>query len=152
MKQLKFRAFQEGRGWASAVTILGDGEVTVIWRDPMYKSAVFPTGMPIDFPNAQNDGWIVEQFTGCVDCGGTDIYEGDILRLNDLNQLPPTMRRETGDKTIGYVVFDSAMFCFGIKLKDVNELQARSLGMMPASVVEVIGNIHEHSELLEVVS
>lgn len=149
MKHLKFRAWKEGQGWSSAVTILGDGEVSVIWRDPMYQSALFPLGMPVDFPNAQNDGWVVEQFSGCVDSKGVDIYEGDILRVSDMNQLPASMLSEIGDRNVGYVIFDTAMFCFGIELKEKNELQARNLGMIAPSSMVVIGNIHENRELLE---
>ena len=148
MKQLKFRAFQEGRGWASAVTVLGDGEVSVVWRDPMYRSEHFPLGMPVDICNAQKDGWVIEQFTSCVDCNGTEIYEGDILRLSDMSQLPASMLSEIDGRNVGYVVFDTAMFCFGIELKGKNELQARNLGMIAPLSVVVIGNIHENRDLI----
>ena len=84
-----------------------------------------------DFLN--NTQYIVEQFSGLTDVHGKDIYEGDIVHYeNDYEGTD-----DTGD-----VRFFQGRFCVwtrGFK-NDVGE------AMRPV----VIGNIHEHPELLAV--
>lgn len=69
----------------------------------------------------------VEQFTGLTDKNGKDIYEGDVLKTDTVNQ---------------YVVYreDMALFCMRI-----NKLSGTT--SIP-SACEVIGNIHENPELI----
>lgn len=84
-----------------------------------------------DFLN--NNQYVVEQFSGLTDVRGKDIYEGDIVHYeNDYE----------GTDDIGNVRFVKGRFCVwtrGVKT-DVGE----------ATRPEVIGNIHEHPELLAV--
>ena len=71
------------------------------------------------------------QFTGLTDANGNDIYEGDLVRLDDDSEDP-----------IYKVIFDEAKFeifgggvCYDLGEEFMN--------------CEVIGNVHENPELLE---
>lgn len=88
------------------------------------------------------------QYTGLKDRNGTEIYEGDILRIID----------DTDDGYLGVVQWfgDDSYPAFDIRNKDIpnnyyydsNVLSAISNGDF--ETIEVVGNIYENPELLEV--
>ncbi|MCT3589338.1 hypothetical protein EFS21_01725 [Levilactobacillus brevis] len=87
--------------------------------------------------NGKNETWDIEndhvellQFTGLKDANGTEIYEGDLVRLADDLENPYK------------VIFDEAKFEFfgGRFCYDFSE------AFMD---YEVIGNVHENPELVE---
>lgn len=79
----------------------------------------------------RGDNWIVMQFTGLTDKSGNDIYEGDIYHQ--------------GDTTIKYVV---EWIDTGLKGRQVSNKSYAGIEHF-RNKIEVIGNIHEHPDLLK---
>lgn len=87
---------------------------------------------------ASENQLILMQYTGLKDRNGTEIYEGDIVRIN----IPVDENNPLITNGIFQVIFDKGMFCIFIPE-----------GNYPLSDYlhqdcEVIGNIYEHPELL----
>ncbi|MCG0628373.1 hypothetical protein IMAU80174_03023 [Lactiplantibacillus plantarum] len=81
----------------------------------------------------------IEQFTGLKDVNGKEIYEGDIVHGYD--QEP-----DRDDGYIGSSVTDIVNFKYGAFW--IGDSWYRVMVMTPP-IVEVIGNVHANSELLE---
>lgn len=77
--------------------------------------------------NNKNPSYVIEQFTGLLDCNGVKIFEGDIT--------------EDEEHYLSVIYFDSddAMFC----ATDVGGIADL------CTPFKVIGNIHQNSELLK---
>lgn len=79
---------------------------------------------------ADEERYIVEQYTGLKDKNGKEIYEGDIVSVRNKNRK--------NEYDIGVVEFGKAAFRCPFLL-----------GKYHSGQVEVIGNVHENYDLLE---
>ena len=75
------------------------------------------------------DGFILEQYTGLRDKNGKEIYEGDLVRMYDAIFIT-----KWRDQDFSYIFSRPEVFYW--------------LNIGRSSDCEVIGNIHENSELL----
>lgn len=80
-----------------------------------------------------DDRWLFMQSTGIKDKNGTEIYEGDILKLDGLTGLFEVRRANSGL----YKLFRRSTPYDLIKLIDW------------IGYVEVVGNVYENKEILE---
>lgn len=93
-------------------------------------------------PHTRKNPWfIVEQYTGLRDKNGTEIYDGDIC----------SFASKTG-KHVGTVEWTGGLASFGLRMVKNNFLytfsELDSMGI-DLDTLEIIGNIHENSELVE---
>ena len=107
---------------------------------------------------------VLMQYTGLKDKNGVEIYEGDIIKLEERvlsdNCETSTPHIETkrddhfvyADKTVGLRVWGHEVICIDDKFGTHNDDWTDYFGYESPSAIqrgEVIGNIYENSELLE---
>lgn len=119
-REIKFRAWNNANNeWLNKE----DAECLTIYLDGRYE---IDMGWVKVFPDL-----IIEQYTGLKDKNGKEIYEGDILQIDD---------HILGD-------FVVVWHNFGWKIK--RSVGYESLSVHKSEDCTVIGNIHENPELLE---
>jgi len=79
------------------------------------------------------DNYVIQQYTGCNDAFGKEIYEDDIVEINNGDSI-----------RIGYIKFMAGIF-FVYYMDETDD----ELGYMLVSNVKVIGNLMENPELLK---
>jgi len=89
---------------------------------------------PEDSPTNSGTHWDVEQFTGLLDCNGVKIFEGDIAKATCGH--------------VGKVMFSGASF-YVDNYDSGDYYQGQNPDSWDWSKFEVIGNIHQNSELLK---
>ena len=87
------------------------------------------TNMKNTFIAPESTGLILMQYTGLHDKNGKEIYEGDIVKYENMT---------------GKIMFFNGSFI----LSDLEETEEWELGVINEDI-EVIGNIYENSKLLE---
>ena len=98
------------------------------------KSHNLPTPQPLHWYLENKDRFDIMQFTGLNDKNGNPIYEGDIVIWNAYQQY---------EKMIVY--FRNGAFHFK-RLEIENQLDWQNVD---TDDIEIIGNIHEHQNLLK---
>jgi uncharacterized phage protein (TIGR01671 family) len=144
MREIKFRAwdFENKRMWWN----VQDAYDTLERHDVEFPDALshkidfFPNSFGSVLELCEKNEWsdngepkyAVMQFTGLKDKNGKDVYEGDVVNLMG--------------KVRGEVYWDNKFSAFEIRN---GEKSGGMLGNWKDMDIEVIGNIHEHPELLE---
>ena len=131
MRDIKFRAWGNRQNKylnPDDVSIRADGFITIFNVDGKHSRAVQPPG------DLLSPWFIIEQYTGLKDKTGTEIYEGDIVKVE-------------GDGEIYRVEWIYSGF--GLEPR-YNSPHYPVLGNVELRrKIEVIGNIHENPGLLE---
>lgn len=84
-------------------------------------------------------GFDLMQFTGLKDLNGVEIYEGDIVK---------SYHAEFEEEAVSACVFEDCCFSLGMYWSDGTH-KWHSMEQYDSFDLEVIGNIHQHPELME---
>ena len=92
------------------------------------------------FDHSESGERVLEQYTGLVDVNGTEIYEGDIVRMHVIILSP--------DDKIGVVKY-SPQYGYSIHFTSGRMARQEYWAANDKHTIEVIGNIHDSPELLD---
>ena len=135
MREIKFRAWDKytEEMW-NVETLHIEDEYVDLFKTNIYEK-------PLENPWAKISDVILMQYTGLKDKNGVEIYEGDIVSMVVV---------EDKAEYSGDVVFESGCFCLNISL-DGTEYKVTALEWKETkTIITVIGNIYQNSDLLEV--
>lgn len=136
MREILFRGKTEDGKWVEGVFIPDCLES--LRRMEVHWGFIKRHWLEGEFDNVQHETVEVEretvgQFTGLLDADGEKIFEGDILR-------------ERNGEDIGFIRYDDEDGMFYLEVEDV----LYNFSNVGSKWYEVIGNIHDNPELVEV--
>lgn len=157
MREFLFRAYDKGRkeylsggNLFIAINTSGDPNKSEVYLDEIRNA------------DKHKERFIVEQYTGLTDKNGKRIFEGDIIRYADLYDyncyLESIDNPEVYDNIDLGNIWTIDEVVYGIKVSypafDLNKHDFETNGLSELSesgqyFYEVIGNIHDNSELLK---
>lgn len=138
MREIKFRAWDKEEGtMLSDISLLDD-----TWD------------MMNEFFKYKKDELHFMQYTGLKDKNGKEIYEGDVLQLVDEIGEHVRVICEFGNRRItSFSGTEIDVQCFYFKTVKTNwktnPVANNYKGMHDLEIIEVIGNIYEHPELVD---
>lgn len=100
MREVKFRAWWDGRSAPAEGMMKTWGELL---------SEFIPYGEVI--PQQEDSGWTLLQYVGLKDCKGTEVYEGDIMRIEHF-ALGPILEHEEPDYVETSVPVEATIYGF----------------------------------------
>lgn len=110
------------------------------------KMIYLKKGMLSDLQTVQNQ-WIVMQYTGLKDKNGVKIFEGDVIRHRDEDEIQ-LIAYQNGSFVELHIDNDIEKYGKPIGWYDMNEEGSIFFDYTYFSDIEVIGNIYENPELI----
>jgi uncharacterized phage protein (TIGR01671 family) len=134
VREIKFRAWdREGRAWEDGFYLQKNGTVVICGGYP-----------ELDY-DADEERYVVMQFTGLKDKNGKEIYEGDIIQSDVLGELI-VGKVLYADGWASFFLAVTNKYGVGVAMTEADAWYHDEDGETKA---EVIGNIYENPELLE---
>lgn len=164
MREIKFRGKSNIFGWVYGCYAVVDGNAHIFEEDDLVEDG-HHIRQESDRPTWVDENTI-GQYTGLKDANGKEIYEGDIVKVeeytNELMKIEHkyddfevfSLDEIKGEKTKEFI---SGVFCedgsFFLKDSDISGYYLNAIAgdmkrSQPIFVTKVIGNIHDNPELL----
>ena len=142
MREIKFR----GKRIGSGIWIYGDLIHQRIWSESINSFIIREYDWGFDnYLECEIDANTIGQFTGLYDKNGTEIYEGDIVKVSTDNFREDTIHFIKYGIDQDYPAFDIEP-C--LDYAESNSLQYLMV-WKDVYTIEIIGNIHDNPELLK---
>ena len=168
---IKFRGRDKSGKWHYG-SLLYKQEESPVQETNAPDIETYIEGAGLNDPEIEVTLYTIGQFTGLKDSNGKEIYEGDILRISEYDNILTrefnddpnrfnlfTLDEIKGDLRLSYtspVTWEEGTFCISTKgdwLHHNDMFLAVLFGDMkrssPIFIFEVIGNIHDNHELLK---